>query len=212
MHNFTYVTKKEAAPIKATLIEVIKQVQDAVRDDFTFQYRFIGSSSRGMVTQDSESNIGFDFDVNIEVNDDNENYSPEEIRNIIRNALNKVVRQYGYDFAEDSTRVLTIKVKDRMHRCIVHSCDFAIVYNCNDGRQQYIRYDKKRGNYTWEYQKAGFCDLQKKADWLKANKHWQEVLDRYIEKKNENDVPYKHSRSLYAETINDIYMKYHCES
>lgn len=93
MHNFTYVTKKEAAPIKATLIEVIKQVQDAVRDDFTFQYRFIGSSSRGMITQDTKSNIGFDFDVNIEVNDDNENYSPEEIRIIIRNALNKVVPQ-----------------------------------------------------------------------------------------------------------------------
>lgn len=209
MHNFTYVTKKEAAPIKATLIEVIKQVQDAVRDDFTFQYRFIGSSSRGMITQDTKSNIGFDFDVNIEVNDDNENYSPEEIRIIIHNALNKVVRQYGYDFAEDSTRVLTIKVKDRMHSRIVHSCDFAIVYNCNDGRQQYIRYDKARGNYTWEYQKSGFCDLQKKADWLKANKHWQEVLDRYIEKKNENVDPDKHSRSLYAETINDICMKYH---
>lgn len=50
MHNFTYVTKKEANPIKASSIEVIKQVQDAVRDDFTFQYRFIGNSSRGMIT------------------------------------------------------------------------------------------------------------------------------------------------------------------
>ena len=38
MHDFCYVSKREAAPIKAELIDLIHRVQDYVRDDFTFQY------------------------------------------------------------------------------------------------------------------------------------------------------------------------------
>lgn len=134
MHDFCYVSKKEAAPVKAELLDIIHEVQDIVRDDFTFQFTFIGSSSRNMITYDRKSNIGFDFDINIEVNDDDENYEPKEIRTIIRKALDKVARQYGYDYCEDSTRVLTIKKKDRSNSRIIHSCDFAIVNNCEGGR------------------------------------------------------------------------------
>ena len=90
MHDFCYVSKKEAAPVKAELLDIIHEVQDIVRDDFTFQFTFIGSSSRNMITYDRKSNIGFDFDINIEVNDDDENYEPKEIRTIIRKALDKV--------------------------------------------------------------------------------------------------------------------------
>ena len=52
MHDFCYVSKKEAAPVKAELLDIIHEVQDIVRDDFTFQFTFIGSSSRNMITYD----------------------------------------------------------------------------------------------------------------------------------------------------------------
>lgn len=207
MHDFCYVSKKEVAPVKAELLDIIHEVQDAVRDDFTFQFTFIGSSSRNMITYDRKSNIGFDFDVNIEVNDDDENYEPKEIRTIIRKALDKVARQYGYDYCEDSTRVLTIKKKDRPNSRIIHSCDFAIVYNCGDGRQQYIRYNKDTQTYTWEYQGKGFEALPGKIDWLKENGYWGELQDYYLEKKNENNNPQKHSRSIYAESITEMCQK-----
>lgn len=48
-------------------------------DEFTFQFTFIGSSSRNMITYDPTTNVGFDFDVNIAVNDDNEDYLPEDM-------------------------------------------------------------------------------------------------------------------------------------
>lgn len=51
---------------------------------------------------------------------------------------------------------------------ILHSCDFAIVYNCEDGRQQYIRFNKDHKNYTWD-QGKGFKYLENKINWLKAN-------------------------------------------
>ena len=47
-----------------------------------------------------------------------------------------------------------------------------------------------------------------KEDWLKKHGHWDEILDRYLYKKNTNDGLVKKSRALYAETINEIYTKY----
>lgn len=208
MYHYDYVSKNQAAPYKKELIEIIKKVQDEVRDNFTFQFTFIGSSSHNMITFDPTTNIGFDFDVNLEVNDDDENYSPDEIRTILRNALTRVSRQYGYDKCEDSTRVITIKTIDYWHSRISHSCDFAFVYEGKDG-QQYIRFNKETGNYTWEFQKQPYKYLEKRADFLKKNGHWNEVFKVYLDKKNNNDDPDKHSRSLYAETINECYSRHH---
>ncbi len=212
MHDFRYVSKKEAAPVKAELLEIIHEVQDIVRDDFTFQYTFIGSSSRNMITEDIKSNIGYDFDVNLEVNDDEENFSAEQIKLKLKQAFDSVAWRYGYDHCEDSTRVLTLKVKDREHSRILHSCDFAIVYNCSNGNQQYIRHNKEQGTYTWEYQPKGFIYLPEKIDWLKENRLWGDLLEYYIIKKNYNTNPDKHSRSLFAESINELCRKHGFES
>lgn len=207
MHDFRYVTKKQAQPIKDELYQILYMVQDLVRDNFTFSFTPIGSSSRNMITYDAKSNIGFDFDINIEVNDDNEDFEPKEIRTIIRTAIDRVAPRYGYKSCEDSTRVLTIKKVDTSHSRIIHSCDFAIVYNCTYGRQQYIRFNKDNNYYYWEYQGKGFVGLEKKMDWLKRENLWGELQDYYIYKKNCNDNPDKHSRSIFAESINEMCQK-----
>ena len=207
MHDFRYVTKKQAQPIKDELYQILYMVQDLVRDNFTFSFTPIGSSSRNMITCDAKSNIGFDFDINIEVNDDNEDFEPKEIRTIIRTAIDRVAPRYGYKNCEDSTRVLTIKKVDTSHSRIIHSCDFAIVYNCGDGRQQYIRFNKDNNYYFWEYQGKGFVGLEKKMDWLKRENLWGDLQDYYIYKKNCNDNPDKRSRSIFAESINEMCQK-----
>lgn len=211
MYNFKYVSKKAAADGKHELIEIINKVQDCVRGDFTFQFYFIGSSSRNMITYDPDSNIGFDFDVNLEVNDYDKKYDPKEIKHILMNAFNRVIIPYGYSYCENSTRVITIKKIDRLRSRIIQSCDFAIVHNYinNSGTklQQYIRFNKRQNQYNWEMQSRGYY-TEEKADWLSNNGHWQEVRNRYIEKKNYNEIKSKKSSALYAETINEIYMKY----
>ena len=209
IHNFEYVPNEECKPIREELFELIHRLQDEVRDKFTFQYHFVGSSKRKMITRDRNSNTGFDFDVNIEVNDYDENYSAEEIRSILHKGLDKVNNPYGcsifrYDYTEDSTRVLTIKVKDKTNARILHSCDFCIIYECDDGRQQYIRYNKKQNSYTWEYQPKGYYDLPAKIEWIKRHKLWQQVRDTYIDKKNTNADDNKKSRSIFAETIHQV--------
>lgn len=207
MHDFVYVTKASARPVKNELIQIIHEVQDIVRPNFTFQFKIVGSSNMNMITYDRKSNIGFDFDFNLEINDDEEEYSATEIRHIIKDAIDRIAPKYGYKYCEDSTRVLTIKKVNTFTCQIVHSCDFAIVYNCGDGRQQYIRFNKDHNNYTWEYQGKGFKNLENKIAWLKTNGYWGELQDYYLDKKNRNNNPDKHSRSVLAESINEMYQK-----
>ena len=209
MYDFEYVPKEEWKPIRDELLEIIRRLQNEVRDSFTFQYHFVGSSKRKMITRDRNSNIGFDFDVNIEVNDPDEDYSAKEIRNILHKGLDKVTNPYGYpifgyDYTEDSTRVLTIRVKDKTNSRILHSCDFCIIYECGNGRRQFIRYNKKQKSYSWEYQPKGYMELPSKIEWIKKHGLWQQVRDTYIYKKNINTDDNKKSRSIFAETIHQI--------
>ena len=205
MYHFKYVPRIRYLNLKKQIIELIKEVQNQVRDKFTFQFEFVGSTKRNMITEDVMSNKGFDFDVNLTVNDDDENYTPKEIRTILRIAITNVSRKYGYNRCEDSTRVITIVKNSTWNFSINHSCDFAIVY-----RNQYIRFDKKKNVYEWAWQSKEFINLDKKATKLRKDPaKWNIVTNRYLKKKNENKDPNKHSRSLYAETINEVYDKFY---
>ena len=206
MSDFRYVTKAEYVDAIEDLKSLIHKVQDEVRDKFTFRYDFIGSVARHMVTMDYDSNVGYDFDINIRVNDDDENFTAKDIKLILKNAFDKFSHLFKYDYSEDSTRVFTIKVKDTQHAKIVHSADFAVVYDCSDGRQQYIHFNKKQQSYEWQYQPKSYYELDERISIIKKHNLWQEVRDLYIYKKNNNPMG-KKSRALFAETINDIYQQ-----
>ena len=52
MYHFNYVSSKQLSPVKRDLILIMTSVQDLVRHEFTFQFEFVGSVKRKMVTQD----------------------------------------------------------------------------------------------------------------------------------------------------------------
>lgn len=130
------------------------------------------------------------------------------------NKFDKFNRQFQYDYTEDSTRVLTIKVKDRQNSKILYSADFAIVndyYDKHDHKhQEYIHYNKKQNSFKQQEQPKGYYELSERVDLIKQDRRgailWQEVRDLYIEKKNHN-LTGKKSRALFAETINEIYQQ-----
>lgn len=213
-HNYQYISKhsNRVSLARQNLINIIRDVQNEVRDKFTFQFEIVGSYSRNMITYDQKSNIGFDLDVNIHPNDDENEYTAKQIKNTLIKAFNKYIKKYGYSNVEDSTRVITIKVKDTEHSKIIHSVDFAIVkdYVDNDGywHQMYIKFDKKNRSYAWKEQSEEFYSLQDKIDKIKQENLWQELRDMYLRLKNENTDKHKKSRSLFAEAVNNIYNEY----
>ena len=219
MSNFKYVPKKEYLPVKKELINLINLVQNEVREYFTFSFEFIGSASRNMITRDESSNVGYDFDVNIMVNDNDNVYSAKEIKQILRAGFDKHSKKFDYDYSEDSKRVITIKVKDTEKSKILHSCDFAIVNDYIDGNgyehQEYIHFNKRQNTYEWQEQPDGFYMLPEKIEWIKNNGLWQKVRDRYLNNKNTNSEKKKKSRSIFAETIAQIYNEnsqhYYCD-
>lgn len=205
MYHFEFVTENQRAPIKHDLIAIINEVQNLLENEFTFRFDFVGSDKYNMVTYDPKTNIGFDFDVNIEVNDAECIFTAKEIKPKLISAFNEVIRNYGYDHAENSTRVIKIKYKDCQNSKILHSCDFAIVNNYVDDkghkRQKYIRYNKKQNSYFWAEQPKGYYMLPEKAEWVKNNGYQEEMRALYLKKKNSNRDQHKHSRSLYAEAV-----------
>ena len=212
MYHFEFVSKKQRAPIKKDLISIINEVQNLLRKEFTFCYYFVGSDKHNMVTYDPKTNIGFDFDVNIEINDEECKFTAEESKTKLILAFNKVACKYGYDNAENSTRVITIKYKDCQNSKILHSCDFAIVNNYVDDngydRQEYIRFNQKQNTYSWVNQPNGYYMLPEKTKWIKENGYQEEMRELYLDKKNHNVDSHKHSRSLYAETVHIICQRY----
>lgn len=213
-HDFQLISKHSTEVKEAyqNIQKIVNQVHKDLSKYYTFQAKAVGSYSRNMITKDLKGNTGFDFDFNIYPNDDENSFSAKEIKLLFKRSLDKFARDYGYDYAEDSTRVLTIKVKDRQNSRIVHSVDFAFVNDYEDEEenacQEYIRFNKKHNSYTWEEQPQGFYMLPERIDWLKENDLWTETRQMYLRKKNTNENPDKHSRSLFAEAVNETYRKF----
>ena len=212
-HDFCYISKRDPEVQKAynNILIILKKVQVLLRKKFTFRFDVVGSYKRNMITHDQKSNVGFDFDFDIEISDERDEYTPKQIKNMLQCAIGTVCVKYGYDYPEGSTRVLTIKMKDTKKSRIIHSCDFAIVNNYIEDNgyegQEYIHFDKKTGHYQWCEQPNVYYLLPKKIDWIKGQRLWTDMRNLYIDKKNKNDNPNLHSRSIFAITVNEICQK-----
>lgn len=210
-HKFCYISKKDPKVKTAynDILAILKATQNILKPKFTFRFDMIGSYKRNMITYDRKSNKGFDFDFDIEVNDDNNTYTAKEIKNMLQNTIGAVCVKYGYKHPEDSTRVLTIKMIENSR--IIHSCDFAIVKNYidEDGyeRQQYIHFNKKTGSYSWCEQPNGYYMLPEKVEWIKEQGLWTDTRNLYCDKKNKNNDSHVHSRSIFAMTVHEICQK-----
>lgn len=212
MYHFEFVSKEKRAPVKDDLISIIRETQALLRNDLPFRYYFVGSDRRDMVTCDPAANTGYDFDVNLELQGVGGPETPDQIKAKFIRALNQTARKYGYDYAEDSTRVITLKFKDQHNARVLHSCDLAIVRNYTDekGRahREYIHFNKKQNRCSWKRRPDPQNKLLQKAQWIKDHGYQEEMRKLYLEKKNRNLELRKHSRSLYAEAVHEICQKH----
>lgn len=209
MSHFEYVPKKKYRVYRDKIIEIIKLVQNDLRKVFTFQFRPTGSLSLNLVTYDRKTNKGYDLDYNLIPNHKKSNLPPKQIKDKFIESFNKFTKKYGFDFSEDSTNVLTIKIKDTLNSKIIFSCDFAIVdeYFDKEGRwrQKILHHDKDNDVYKWQEREIPFYDYYDKIKEIKKMGCWHQVRKLYLFKKNNNKNENKKSSSLRIEAVNEVY-------
>ena len=54
----------------------------------------------------------------------------------------------------------------------------------------------------------GFYMLTEKINWIKKNSLQNDMRKLYLKKKNNNDDPNVHSRSIFAQTVQEVCQKY----
>lgn len=208
--TYEFISKTRVQPVKEMLDGIIRKVQTELRKEgITFQPALVGSAGRNLVTGVVSGNSGFDFDYNLILKKCSFN-EPEDIKDIFIRTINKVIKGTAYSNAENKTQVITIKVVDKKNSKILHSCDFAIVNEYDDGNDFYQEIlIKNKNNNTYVWNKRPFAkNYSSKISNIISNGLWPELKEEYLKLKNKNNDPEKKSFSLYFEALNNVYNKY----
>ena len=134
-------------------------------------------------------------------------YIAKAIKDEFMTALKVALQGTKYSFPQDSTSSITIKVYDKGKTKIEHSCDFAIIYyGSNDGIDGYylLRNHKPQQSYQFAFRPSNF-DIDEKVQEIIADDGWADIEDEYLLLKDINEGNRKHSFSLYAEAVNNVY-------
>ena len=208
---FEYVPKSEYQPFKLEVDEILKSIQRDLRENgiLTFQFNLIGSAKRKLITRVENGNQGFDLDYNIVIQRifNNRYKNAKLLKQKFIDLFNKYFDD-SYDYSEDSTSVITIKKLNAQRNKVICSVDFAIVnyYEDEEGmeRQEYIRFDKNTGNYSWALRKVA-TNHRHVENLIKEKDLWEDVKDLYLN--NKNKEPNKKSRIVYYQTLETIYRR-----
>ncbi len=198
---------------------------------FGFWYDLIGSAGRGLVTEDTKGNKGWDLDYNliiespnkivrswygnlVYVQNPNDNFEfrdeARKIKEMFREAFNYAVDGTEYDFPEDSSSVLTLKCKDVNTSRILYGADLAIVYYDNRGIMHTLEHYKPRGpydsdGYGFQIRNVSFGIEDKLGEILEfLDDGWYLIAEEYLKLKNSNKDPDKKSRILYMEAVHNV--------
>lgn len=209
---YEYVKKSEYAPVRKELEEIIKRVQNEMWDAYrlTFQFQLIGSGKRHLVTRIRGGNSGYDFDYNLIIQRWGDMYNSKDmvVKQGFMDAFKEAVKETPYSSPKDSTSAITIKVIDRKQKKILRSCDFAIIYyeDCSVNNGYYfLRNDKKRNIYEFVLRSINSGIEEKVHDILRKDSGWACISEEYRKLKDINEGNGKHSYSLYAEAVNNVY-------
>lgn len=208
---YEYVKKSEYAPVRKELEQIIKRTQIEMRKNYgvKFQFRLIGSGKRHLITRIKGGNNGYDFDYNLILSSPNNSihYDAKNIKQRFITALKTALRGTKYSFPKDSTSSITIKVIEKDKNKICYRCDFAIIYYGCNGRNHgyyYLRNNKLQQSYQFVFRSLS-SNIDKKVHDIMEDEGWSYIKEEYLHLKNINEGNKKHSYSLYAEAVNNVY-------
>ena len=191
----------------------IKELETLLRNnyDINSQAFLVGSGARNMITQNENEGIDFDYNLNILSCPDWDN--AKSIKETVRIAFNKILRNQGLNDAEDSTSSITTKpMYFKNAPEIEFKIDVCIVTKNNAGEWERLIHEKTGYTYNDRYfwnAAPNSKDYQEKARKIKSVPGWwDKVRAKYLDRKNyylkkgDNNHP---SFVCYIEVINDVY-------
>ena len=191
--------------------EMMKELEDELREEgINSQFFLVGSGARNMVMRNGNGSIDFDYNLNILSCGDI--LDCRNIKETVRKAFNRVLRNNGLHDVSDSKIPLTTDpfyYKD--DEDIEFTIDVCIVRKCN-GRWERLKHEKtgifQEDKYYWNIA-PNSNNYSEKAKIIKTiPEYWEKVREQYKKLKNmyltrnDNDHP---SFICYIEAINNIY-------
>ncbi len=202
---YHFAKQSEVKELNEWCMEILHQVQDEIRDYFTFDIRLIGSGEKRLVTQNNEES--FDLDYNIILQRDKKGLldNPQQIKNLFMNSFRDILSKEVTDYkhVSDSTSVITAKLI--RNNTISFSFDVAIIVEGDDGFFYRLINDKISGRYIWNQVKHS-ANYFERFQQIKENGLWMQFKNRYLELKNMHlrrgdEVK---SFSIFLETLNEF--------
>lgn len=213
---YHYVEDKEfLSRARSTCSSIMKQLEDELRNKgMNTQFFLVGSGARNMVTQNENGSIDYDYNLNII---SCENWDDcKGIKDLVRNAFNKVMRKNSLNDVDDSTSSLTSKsIYFTDNPNIKFSIDVCIIAMNQDGTWDRLIHEKCRDAFFIGNQDKFYWNTapnsngyKKKADKIKeVPGAWENVRNEYLKVKNKylRNNNSKPSFVCYIEAVNNVY-------
>jgi hypothetical protein len=210
---YEFVSKSEYTPVRNQLEDIIREVQNDMKPEYTFQFSLIGSGRKKLITREVGSNKGFDFDYNFSLQKVKDEYGgAKTIRENFFKIIQGIGKKHGYQ-TEDNKSAITIKLVDHDNKRIVHSCDFGVVEDWvddNDNERQNIiirDINASSPTYIWN-ERPKSKNYSAKLSNIEAAGLWDVLKGEYLKLKNANKDIEKKSYQLFIESINNVYNQY----
>ena len=163
-----------------------------------------------MITRNGEGL--YDLDYNLLIMKAEERYWNDLrlLKETVRSALNRAERNEFFSDAQDSTSCLTALLHFKDTPNVEFSFDVAIIKKNPNGNYMRLVHNKPWNQYTWNEVPRSH-QVTDRADEIKEEGLWQEVRDKYLEKKNMYLSWQDHNHPsfvVYVEAVNEVYNKY----
>ena len=203
---YEFANQKDVKELAKWCESIIKEAQKEIKEYVTFSFNLIGSGGKKLVTQNAEE--AFDLDYNLIIQKDKQGLidDPKRLKNIVRNAFDRVLRENveGYSGSKNSKSVISVVFADGIKRTF--SFDVAIYVEADNGYMYKLINDKNTGRYIWN-QLPKSKNYEEKMQAIKENGEWEDFKYTYLELKNKylrsgNNVK---SFSVFLEALNKFY-------
>ena len=208
---YEFVCESEAKRYRSDCSNVLKETCELLKEKgISAQFSLIGSGARNMITRNGEG--PYDLDYNLLIMKAEERYWNDLrlLKETVRNALNRAERNEFFSDAQDSTSCLTALLHFKDTPNVEFSFDVAIIKKNPNGNYMRLVHNKPWNQYTWNEVPRSH-QVKDRADDIKKEGLWQEVRDRYLEKKNMYLFRQDHNHPsfvVYVEAVNEVYSRY----